>query len=274
MGKDAPIISKALRLVSFSLTLAMIMIFVTIGYSAAQVFEGIIASGDRFKTEQRVSGNNIELVFKFSLPNKGIYPLELDLVGEASQNKVMLSRVISGPHVIQPGDSKDVEFAIPLRQGTISDRELIKKLLFDDSETIVNVTTRIGFQPFAFINVSSGFVSPSGAVFSELKIEQQGVSALNRTHSSIELKVSYTNKSPVHFDGRMGLVVISTPTRTAKGVYGSTTFNISINSNERITQTVFLPIRNDAIGSGDYRVEITASAEQITASTESTFRGR
>ncbi|HEY4672843.1 MAG TPA: hypothetical protein VIH03_01620, partial [Nitrososphaerales archaeon] len=119
MGKDVPIISKTLRLVSFSLTLVMIIIFVTIGYSAAQVFEGVIASGDQFKTEQRVSGNNVELVFKFSLPNKGIYPLELDLIGEVSQNKVRIGRVVSGPHVIQPGDSKDVEFAIPLRQSAM-----------------------------------------------------------------------------------------------------------------------------------------------------------
>jgi len=274
MGKDVPIISKTLRLVSFSLTLVMIIIFVTIGYSAAQVFEGVIASGDQFKTEQRVSGNNVELVFKFSLPNKGIYPLELDLIGEVSQNKVRIGRVVSGPHVIQPGDSKDVEFAIPLRQSAMSDAELVRKLLFDDSDTIVNVTTRIGFQPFAFINVSSGFISPSGAVFSGLKIEQQGVSAFNRTHSLIELKVYYTNKSPVPFNGKIGLVVTSTPTRTARGIYGSTTFDVSVNNNEAITQTVFLPIRNEAIGSGDYKVEITASAGPIAASTESTFRGR
>lgn len=274
MGKDVPIISKALRLVSFSLTLVAIIIFATIGYSAAQVFEGVIASGDQFKTEQRVSESSFDLVFKFRLPNKGIYPLQLDLIGETSIDKVRVAKTVSGPHIIQPGDAEDVEFVVPLRQGAISDREFVRKLLFEDSNIIVNITTRIGFQPFAFINVSSGFVSPSGAVFSDFKIEEQGISPFNRTHSLMELKLSYTNKSPISFVGKMHLAIVSTPIRPARAVYGASTFDVAINSNEAITQTVFVPVRNDARGTGEYRAEVTVSAESIQASTEIVFRGR
>lgn len=274
MGKDVPIISKALRLVSFSLTFVTIIIFATIGYSAVQVFEGVLEFQNQFKPDQRVSGNNVELVFKFKLPNKGMYPLELDLAGESSQNNTRIGNVVSGPHIIQPGDSKDFEFAVPLSQGSLSDKEFARRLFFDGSNRIVNMTVRIGFQPFAFINVSSGFFSPSGAVFSELVIEQQSVSTLNRTHSMMELRASYTNKSPAPFIGKMNLVVVSTPTKMVKGVYGSTTFDVSINSNERITQTVFLPIRNEDRGSGDYGIEVNVLAGAITASMQTSFGGR
>ena len=272
MGKDVPIISKTLRLVSFSLTFVAITIFATIGYSTAQVYQGVLSSGQQFKSEQRTSQNGVDLVFKLSLPNKGVYPLELDLAGETSIDKIKIGRVASGPYVIQPGDSKDIEFAIPLYRGSISDKEFVTKILFNDSNVVVNMTTRVGFQPFAFINVSSGFVNPYGAVFSGLKIEEVSVSQFNRTHSLMELKVSYANKSPIPFTGKMYLVIVSTPSRIMRGVYGTTTFDVSINNTEAIEQTVFLPIRNDVRGSGDYRVEITAVAGPISASTERIFR--
>jgi deoxycytidine triphosphate deaminase len=59
-----------------------------------------------------------------------------------------------------------------------------------------------------------------------------------------------------------------------KGVYGSTTFDVSINSNERITQVVFLPIRNEDRGSGDYVVDVNVSAGPITANVQTSFGGR
>jgi len=273
MGKDVPIIGKALRLVSFSLALVAILIFATTAYSAAQVYEGLLSLGEQFKSEKRISENGVDLVFKFRLPNKGVYPLELDLIGETSLDKIKIGRVVSGPHVIQPGDSKDIEFAIPLHQGSISDREFVRKILFDDSTVVVNMTTRVGFQPFAFFNVSYGFTSPYGAVFSGLKIEELSVSQFNRTHSSMELKVSYANRSPIPFTGKMNLVLVSTPTRITTGVYGATTFDVSINSNDAIEQTVFLPIRNDVRGSGEYGVEVTVATGPISASTKTTFKG-
>ena len=273
MGKDAPIISKTLRLVSFSLTLVTIIIFFTIGISAWQVFEGVLASRDNFKMDQRVSQDGIDLVIDVNIPNKGIYPLELQIVGESSVDKVNVGRSISGPHVIQPGDTKAIEFVLPLRLGSAADAEFIRKLLFEDSAVVVNITTRIGFQPFAFVNFSSGFGNQAGAVFSGFAIEQQRVSPLNATHSLMELKVSYANKSPIPFLGKMTLNIVSTPTRTARGVYGTTSFDVTTNSGDAVSQTVFVPIRNDARGAGDYRVEVVVRAGPISASNEITFRG-
>ena len=274
MGKDAPIISKALRLVSFSLTLVAIIIFVTIGYSATQVFQGVISSGDALKVDQRITPEGVDLAFNLKLPNKGVYPLELDLVGETSVDKVSIGKVVSGPHVIPPGETKQVEFVVPMRLGSISDKEFVKKLLFQDSNIVVNITTRIGFQPFAFVNVSSGFANPVGSVFSGLKIEQERVSPFNATHSLMELKVSYANKSPIPFLGKMTLVIVSTPTRSARGVYGATTVDVSTNSGDAIVQTIFIPIRNNVLGAGNYQVEVSVTAGPISASTETAFRGR
>lgn len=56
MGKDVPIISKALRLVSFSLTFVTIIIFATIGYSAVQVFEGVLEFQNQFKPDKEFLG--------------------------------------------------------------------------------------------------------------------------------------------------------------------------------------------------------------------------
>lgn len=271
MGKDAPIISKALRLVSFSLTLITIVILVTIGLSAWQVFEGFIASSDNLKMEQRVSSDGVDLVVGVNLPNKGIYPLELQIVGESSVDRRVVAKSVSGPYMIQPGEKKAVEFSLPIMKGSLSDPEFIRKLLFEDSSVTINVTTRIGFQPFAFVNFSSGFGNQGGSVFSNFSIRHEQTSRFNSTHSLMQLKVSYTNRSPIPFQGRISLNVVGTPTRTARGVYGATSFDVSVSNNEGIEHTVFLAIRNDAVGRGNYQVEVITRAGPISASRMASF---
>ncbi len=153
MAKEAPIVAKTLRLVSFSITLAGFVILGTVGYSIYEEFNYLFFSGptDLFEFTEEEKGDSIDFFFNFTIPNKGLFPLELEVNLTASLDGNEISSGSSGVVVIPVGSEEQLEILLTIRKDGIA--ELIS---LQGQEIELALTVRAGFQPFAFIQITAG----------------------------------------------------------------------------------------------------------------------
>lgn len=152
MADDAPIIGKSLRVASFSITLSAIVILGTIGYSIFEEFNYLFSGpSDLFKFKQEERNGNMEIVLDLTIPNKGMYPLELSIDVSVTARGEELAEGSSGTLVIPPGSVERILLELDVHRD-----DLLELMPIEEGDVGLNVTLRAGFQPFAFITVSAG----------------------------------------------------------------------------------------------------------------------
>lgn len=153
MAKEAPIVAKTLRLVSFSITLAGFVILGTIGYSIYEEFNYLFFSGPRdlFEFTEEERDDSIDFFFNLTIPNKGLFPLEIEVNLTASLDGNEISSGSSGLAVIPVGSEEQLNILVTMRRDDLA--ELIS---LQGQEMELDFTVRAGFQPFAFIQITAG----------------------------------------------------------------------------------------------------------------------
>ena len=153
MAKEAPIIAKTLRLVSFSITFVGLLILGTIGYSIYEEFNYLFFSApeDLFKFSEEENNDSIAFFFNLTIPNKGLYPLEIEVNLTASLAGNEISSGSSGVAVIPVGSEEQLEILVSMKKDDLA--ELISA---HGQEMGMDLTVRAGLQPFAFIQINAG----------------------------------------------------------------------------------------------------------------------
>jgi hypothetical protein len=151
--KEAPIVAKTLRLVAFSLTFTGFIILGTIGYSIYEEFNYLFFSGpdDLFEFSEEERDDVMYFFFNLTIPNKGLYPLEIEVNLTATLAGNEISSGSSGVAVIPTGSEEQLEILVSVPKDDID--ELFSR---GGEEMGIDLTIRAGFQPFAFIQISAG----------------------------------------------------------------------------------------------------------------------
>src|SRR5712692_807568 len=104
MYSEAPLTSKALKLVSFALTLVIVSVAMVGGYSAYQEYSALSTFGTNQQGSANVSmsGNNLT-ISGISIPNKMSLPMRLEILGNASLEGSPIAIFDSGSQTLQPG---------------------------------------------------------------------------------------------------------------------------------------------------------------------------
>src|SRR5271166_4853195 len=115
MVREAPFISKALKLVSLTITLAIVTIAVTSSYSGYEEYGALVSVGNQSVSQLNAILNGSTLLISgLNVPNKMTYPLTLELFGNVSIDDTKVGNFDTGTYLIQPGHSQRINISIPL----------------------------------------------------------------------------------------------------------------------------------------------------------------
>jgi hypothetical protein len=151
----------ALRGVTAAITLIVLVVVATVGYSAYEDYSGIrsgAASGSSLIAGSAVydeaTGGEI-ISFNVTVPNRGLYSVNVTIDCSSSNSAVACQRASA---LVPPGQSQLLRFVM-----TVSD---VKQFLSSPDRQI-NGTVDLGLEPFASLSVGVNFTSfvqlPEGA---------------------------------------------------------------------------------------------------------------
>ena len=120
---ETPLVSKAFKLVSFAILVAIVAITLSAAYSGYEEYNALttIVSGTQSQRQLSATFNGSALqISGLNVPNKMTYPLSLEFLGNVSIAICSkLGSFDSGAYVIQPGFSKDINVSVGLNFSRI-----------------------------------------------------------------------------------------------------------------------------------------------------------
>jgi hypothetical protein len=152
MVREAPFISKALKIVSIAITLAIVAIAVTASYSGYEEYGALTSFGNVSASQLSavLNGSTLE-ISGLNVPNKMTYPLTLELFGNVSIDNMKVGNFDTGTFLIQPGGSRGINVSIPLNLDAL----LNNTEAFSNSNILtVNTTVDARMIPLLGINIT------------------------------------------------------------------------------------------------------------------------
>ena len=273
MSREAPFISKALKLVSLAIILATICIAVTAAYSGYEEYGALTSSleaGSLSKLALSLNGSNL-MLSGLTVPNRMTFPLTLELLGNVSLDNATIGNFDSGNYVIQPNGSATVNVTIPLSfADLLNDSEALQKAAANSTQLSINAMVSAHIVPLLGINITKSVNSTAGPIFGDLTANLNTTGAqLSSNHQTLQmpLALSWQNSSPLAegtFWYRANLTDIpGKPT----GDYGSASGPLNFTQGQNYqTVQLNLPVSDfgKEIPSGAYTIQITLSQSQLS----------
>jgi hypothetical protein len=152
MVREAPFISKALKIVSVAITLAIVAIAVTASYSGYEEYGALTSVGNVSASQLSAVLNGSTLVISgLNVPNKMTYPLTLELFGNVSIDHTKVGNFDTGTFLIQPGHSQGINVSIPLNFDALLNNS---DAVSNSNILTVNTTVDARMIPLLGINIT------------------------------------------------------------------------------------------------------------------------
>lgn len=259
MPKEAPFISRALKLVSIVILVTTISIAATAAYSGYEEYGALTASMGAAGSGRFVlglNGSNLE-ISGLSVPNRMTFPLTLELAGNISLDNATVGVFDSGAYVIQPNQSKSISLSIPLSfDGLLKDKNALRQAVVNSSDLSITTVLSAHMVPLLGINITNSANSTEGPILGDLTASLNA-SAEQLTDGgqtiSIPLVLSWQNTSPL-IEGALWVQANLTQVPgKSSGNYGSTSgiLNFTEGQNE---QSFELQVPISDIGGNTLRV--------------------
>lgn len=167
---EQPLSIKGLRLLTISISIALIFIIGTLAYSGYQEVTYIMQSLSQQVSSQKVFMNDTQFsISGLNLENRGVYPLTLALDGEFTLDGISLGSNSLGPLTIPPGSQRKIDFNLTLQTSqALGNPSLASKFLFNGTLASIRFNITFGVQPFLTGTVSGGTNETIGAVMEVL----------------------------------------------------------------------------------------------------------
>jgi hypothetical protein len=272
---ETPLVSKAFKLVSFAILVAIVAITLSAAYSGYEEYNALTTAvsggASQSKLSASLNGSALE-ISGLNIPNKMTYPLSLELLGNVSINNARIGSFDSGAYVIQPGFSKDINVSVGLNFTRIlSNSGAFQAALFNSSILSINSTIAARMIPLLGINITKAANSTLGPVMSNLAVN---VETSQTSFSSdgqsvlVPVQITWLNQSPISARLWLNATLIQIPGHSP-GRYGSASgaLQLVIGPNNE-TYVMRLPA-SDFLGGtlshGTYSVQMTFSEFQFSA---------
>jgi len=202
MVREAPFISKALKLVSLAITVAIIAIASTAAYSGYEEYGALASVGSASSSQLNAVLNGTTLMISgLNVPNKMTYPLTLELLGNVSIDNARVGNFDTGVYLIQPGHSQGINVSIPLNYGALlNSTEALQKAISNSSVLTVNTTVAANMIPLLGINITKSTNMTIGPILGDFSANLNTSGAqLSSDRESIMIPVilSWNNLSPL-----------------------------------------------------------------------------
>jgi hypothetical protein len=221
--------ARSLRAVSLAITLIAIVTVSTVAYSAYQEYAFVtgpdFASALGGSPTGSVVGSTIVFSVNGSIPNRGLYPVQVQLGLSLLSGGQLISRNGSGVLTFPPGQTKSfvindsVDFL-----GSSNSTELASILVNGTTFALLTNVT-LGLEPFASISIGQNGTYAFAPVFGGLSLGPATTSSSGG--DTISLPVAFTNRNTFDFpcqihgelEGPSGVLAefVSTPVDAAPG---------------------------------------------------------
>ena len=269
MHREAPFISKALKIVSLAIIVATVAIAATAAYSGYEEYGALMNSVNGNTASQlnvALKGSTM-MISGLNVPNKMTFPLTLELLGNVSLNNANLGNFDSGVYVIQPNESQNINFSIPLNfENLLGNVKALQAAAFNSSLLSITTTVSAHMVPLLGINISRSANTSTGPIFGGLSVSlNSSGTRLSADGQSVEVPVvlAWQNTSPLSsgtlwFDTNLTQI----PDRPT-GNYGSASgpINFTEGQNQQSYQ-LNLPVSDfsgKTIPTGTYQFQIALS---------------
>jgi hypothetical protein len=275
LPREAPFISKTLKLVSLAILLATIMLAVTAAYSGYEEYGALTSTAETSSLDQvslALNGSTLTLS-GLSVPNRMTFPLTLELLGNVSLDNTAIGNFDSGTYVIQPNQSQTISVSIPLSfQGLLKDSKALEAAVMNSTVLSINTTVSAHVVPLLGINITRSANTTAGPILggfsANLNASGAALSPGGQT-VNVPLVLSWENTSPVSSGAFwMSAKLTEIPGRPT-GNYGSASGPLSfVEGQNQQTFSLILPVSdfsNGKIPHGTYAVQIAFSEPNSTS---------
>jgi len=202
-GVEQPLTSKGFRFLSIGLTITLLLTLLTLAYSAYENLAYISQDLVSGESPPKLSINSTHLTLSnLTLTNRGLYPLNIALSGEAVLGDVNLGSASTGEIIIPPNMLRRIDLTLPLDLTKVyTDYNLLRTILFNASAATFKLKVDVGIQPFIAASFEGSFWSKIGAGLDGLTFRLRSVEPLNDTHVRAEIEMEFTNRSPLTVNG-------------------------------------------------------------------------
>ncbi|HKW04377.1 MAG TPA: hypothetical protein VJN71_03665 [Nitrososphaerales archaeon] len=259
MNREAPLITKALTLVSFALIITTVTVVTTAGYSAYQEYNALSGiSNSQSNVTESFNGTAVSLNGLY-IPNNMTYPLSLEILGSAYIANTHIGDFASPQQVIPPGKSATLSFGFNVDLATIlQSSSLLQTVLFKSFDLELNATISASVVPLIGLNFSKSLnqVYPPlmGNLTTSFEVNKATMSSDNKS-ILVPLLLSWNDLAPIPLSGSVNATITEIPGQTF-GNYGNGTgpFNVVQGQNQDIVTLAIPrsgPLANEII-SGNY----------------------
>lgn len=259
MNQEAPLITKALTLVSFALIITTVTVVTTAGYSAYQEYNALSGiSNSQSNITESFNGTAVSLNGLY-IPNNMSYPLSLEILGSAYIANTHIGDFASPQQVIPPGKSATLSFGFNVDLATIlQSSALLQTVLFKSFDLELNATISASVVPLIGLNFSKSLsqVYPPlmGNLTTSFEVNKATMSSDNKS-ILVPLLLSWNDLAPIPLSGSVNATITGIPGQTF-GNYGNGTgpFGIVQGQNQDIVTLAIPksgPLANEII-SGNY----------------------
>jgi hypothetical protein len=228
MRDEAPMIQKALKLVSAVVMITMVALAAAGAYSIYSEFSALSGlqnsiSGGNF------NGSNFNLS-NIVIPNNMTFPIELELFGNVSLGGYLIAGFDSGSQEILPGRSGNISLSTFLNYTkAIENPSLLDSMLFSSQLAIANTSVSASVPPLlslTFVRAANTRIGPILGNFNA-SLNFSGASPCGSSYC-VPLILSWNNSSPITFTGSLSMVLVKYGSQPM-GNYGNATGQLSVN---------------------------------------------
>jgi hypothetical protein len=235
---EAPLISKALRLLSIAVIVGMVALVASLGYSGYQEFQvlsGGFSSGGN-NNSSPFSANFTGSAVTVVIPNNMTYPLDVQLLGSINLGGTNIGTFASPVEQILPGQSMPISVPVSLDyEKVLSNQSALNSLLFGSTSLTFATKISANIVPLVGINLSTSSSSNIPGIFANLNLSP-GTLTNTSQGWSLPLGISWDNPSPVAFNGGLTVAVTSIPGYSG-GSLPSASVPLDVQANEEGSAT-------------------------------------
>ncbi len=258
MSRDSGPALKALGRASLIISIVFFAALGIIGYSLFEETTYIINNLNNLQPNITNLSEEENIVFKVNItvPNKGVLPIHLILLGDISSNNTIIGVIKPISETINQNEEKEVIIEVP-----------INILSIKNGNITLSVNGSVSLQPFLSLSIATSidFSLPEFDLSISEKDIQLTSSSINQHNSSnvlIPLNIQFINKFPENIKGDLRIILTSTPKTNTSSNYGEIILKIDVDSDKEIKKNIIIVVSENIVSSGTYNFDLIFSIEQ------------
>ncbi len=157
MSRATSTLRGSLRAVAIAITIISIITFTTMGYSIYREYETLSSSGalQGIRSSGQIRGTSVVFSVSGSIPNKGLYPIDLSFSMDAESGGQVLARNTTTTARLLPGENRVVNLTSQINLLSLTNVTNPQRFILNQSVISLFTTLNAGLEPFASISIGT-----------------------------------------------------------------------------------------------------------------------